>query len=390
MHAPDEASGERKRRADALWRADRQVLMLASPFLGVLAMRLDLVAVVDDRLPTAFTDGRSIFGHADFLLGLTDAERLFVLAHEVWHCALRHHARRLGRERRRWNVAVDHEVNALLREQGFQAPEGAVHFPDYAGWSAEEVYEVVTGRGAHPGGGLRRIDIHELEDDAPDGVRDPDLAPAEDTAIWRCWGERVTAAMQQAGRGPGQLPGSVRQRLEASVRPRVAWRQHLRCFLTQTPTAGFRWTPPARRHWGRGWYLPGRRGEALDVVVAVDTSGSTARLWGQFRSELGGLLRAFREARVRLVLFDTRVTHDAVHGPEHPLPQALTFAGGGGTDLRAPFEHLAANDRPVIVFTDGYGPMPERPPRAAVLWLLAGESRCQPAWGRVVRLPKAT
>ena len=59
--------------------------MLRQPFVAMLAMRLDLVPVVDDRLDTACTDGERIFVDARFLHGLSAADRAFVLAHEVWH-----------------------------------------------------------------------------------------------------------------------------------------------------------------------------------------------------------------------------------------------------------------------------------------------------------------
>jgi predicted metal-dependent peptidase len=40
----------------------------------------------------------------------------------------------------------------------------------------------------------------------------------------------------------------------------------------------------------------------------------------------------------------------------------------------------------VVVFTDGFGPAPEKPPQEQVIWVLMGSDVRQPArWGRVVR-----
>ncbi len=84
----------RKAKTTELLAQDRQKLLTKLPFTGSLVMRLDLVPVSDERLPTAATDGDRIFVDIDFYAQLTAEERLFVLAHEVWHCALLHFLRR--------------------------------------------------------------------------------------------------------------------------------------------------------------------------------------------------------------------------------------------------------------------------------------------------------
>ena len=78
---------------------DRQQLLLRWPFVGGVIMRMELVPVRDDRLDTACTDGDSIFVDIDFYSKLTKDERLFVLAHEVWHSVLLHFVRRQKRDK---------------------------------------------------------------------------------------------------------------------------------------------------------------------------------------------------------------------------------------------------------------------------------------------------
>src|SRR5947199_2164 len=84
----------------------------ASAFFATLALRL--VPAADDSIPTAATDGHALLVNPAFVLGLTPDELVGVVAHEVMHCALCHHARRAGREPARWNVACDLAVNPLL------------------------------------------------------------------------------------------------------------------------------------------------------------------------------------------------------------------------------------------------------------------------------------
>ncbi|MCG5541938.1 MULTISPECIES: vWA domain-containing protein [unclassified Halorhodospira] len=385
--APNPEELERKRRAGALMRADRQGVLVSSPFLGVLAMRLELVPVIDSRVPTAVTDGHAVYAHADFWLELGEAQRLFVLGHEIWHCALQHFARRLGREPRRWNLAVDHEVNDLLVREGFEPLAGAVHFERLRGENAENVYERLGEMGGLPERDPRHADLHELPGPDPStSIQDPDYAPRQDPEIWRSWATRVRAAAQQA-RAAGTLPGWLEARIEAAGPPSVPWQRYLQRFIQQVRGGGTRWLPPSRRHWGRGLYLPSRRTERLDLAVAVDTSGSTVEHWPQFRAELGGILRTCDDYRLRLLQLDTRVTEDHIYTPSQPLPAALPIHGAGGTDLRAPFEHLQnAPPTALVVMTDGFGPTPQMPPAYPVLWALTPGASRKPGWGQTTTM----
>ena len=88
------------------------------PFVGSLLMRLDLVPVCDERLDTAATDGDSIYVDIGFYMKLKADERLFVLAHEAWHCALIHFIRRQDRDKDRFNIAADLEIHFILTDEG--------------------------------------------------------------------------------------------------------------------------------------------------------------------------------------------------------------------------------------------------------------------------------
>ena len=387
--APNADELERKHRTGRLMRADRQGVLISSPFLGVLAMRLDLIAVIDSRVPTAVTDGYAIFAHADFWLSLSEGQRLFVISHEIWHCALQHFARRLEREPQRWNLAVDHEVNDLLIREGFEKLDSAVHFSQFRGENAETVYAALGSQEQLPARDPQQADLHEPPGPDPNAaVQDPDYTPRSDPSVWRGWETWVRAAAQQA-RAAGTLPGWLEERVSATGPPSVPWQRHLKRFIEQVRGGGTQWLPPSRRHWGRGLYLPSRRTQRLDLAVAVDTSGSTIGDWPQFCAELGGILRTCDDYRLRLIQHDTRVTSDECYTPSQPLPKKLPISGAGGTDLCAPFEYLA-DDPPtvMVVMTDGHGPTPEQPPAYPVLWALTPGNSRAPGWGRVVRMSR--
>lgn len=131
--APDDADKIAKAEAKRTWERDRASLLIEQPFVAMLTMNLDIVPAVDCRLPTASTDGSRIYINPYFLKTLTSDERIFVLAHEVWHCALQHFPRQGPREPELWNVAIDHEVNAMLRGQGLTMPDDCVYFQQWEG-----------------------------------------------------------------------------------------------------------------------------------------------------------------------------------------------------------------------------------------------------------------
>ena len=140
----DAADGElarQKRKVEELLAQDRQKLLMKMPFVGALLMRLDLAPVRDGRLDTAATDGDRIYVDIDFYMKLKSEERLFVLAHEAWHCALIHFMRRGDRKKELFNVAADLEIHFILTDEGLKAPFVLPHDPRWKGLSAEEIYE---------------------------------------------------------------------------------------------------------------------------------------------------------------------------------------------------------------------------------------------------------
>ena len=122
----------------------RHVLLTKYPFIGSIALRMDLVPVRDLRVRTACTDGNSVYFDIAFLSSLSNEERIFVLAHEVWHAVLLHLTRRGNRNPTLFNIATDKEVNYLLKEDGL-TPPADLCFPegDEVGKCAEEIYEML-------------------------------------------------------------------------------------------------------------------------------------------------------------------------------------------------------------------------------------------------------
>ena len=124
----------------------RQILSIRYPVFASEIANVEFK--YDSNLPshTAATDGKTIYFDADYLRGLTDEEKLFVVAHEMLHIKFEH-MRRLKtpsgelRDMRLWNIATDAIINANLERDGFKIKKGYVNMPEAINYSAEAFYE---------------------------------------------------------------------------------------------------------------------------------------------------------------------------------------------------------------------------------------------------------
>ena len=420
---------QQKIKVEELLTQDRQKLLMKMSFIGALLMRLDLVPVRDERLDTAATDGDRIYVDIDFYMRLKADERLFVLAHEAWHCALIHFMRRGNRNQELFNIAADLEIHFILTDEGFKAPFVLPHDPRWKGLSAEEIYERIQekahqqkmagggggGSGCRSGSGLSEgkesknikgqgngqgFDKHlekgdkdgESEGDSKSGKgRDADYSPeVKPGAEERCR-ERLTAAVQQYERMKGRLPAGLMGLVEAILKPEIGWKELLSQFVTNCYGGSRRWLPPARRHVWKGLYLQSQRTERLRAIVAIDTSGSTSGDLSKFFSELVALLNSFGSYELTVIQCDAAVgkveTFDDCNLLDPNRKWEVT--GGGGTDFRPVFsyidEHSELDPNLLIFFTDGYGDYPDRPPPYPVMWFLTSDGRCGVEWGQQVK-----
>ena len=363
-----------------------------SAFFATLALRLAPEPAWD--VPTLSTDGQVLRYHPPFVTGLSPAELVGVLAHEVMHCALAHPVRRGDRDAGRWNVACDLAVNPLLVAAGIVLPparlmpgEGAYAGLE-SGKAAEEYYALLPGprdapaeAAGGPGpagdpGGCGRV---------VDPARGDPAAARQLEADWRVAVSQARAAA--AGRGP--LPAGLGRSVGRVLHPPADWRAVLREFVAASARNDYSWVRPNRRFVARGLYLPGLHSEELgDVVLAVDTSGSVdEKLLGRFAAEANAVLSAY-ECAVTVLYHDTDVRKvQTWRSADGPL--VLDPVGGGGTSHARVFDWLdrsGLDPACVVCLTDLETEFPAAPPAVPVLWAVAGPVRAGPPFGRVVSL----
>ena len=133
-----------KKKASEILSVCRRDVLTKYPFIGSIALRMEMAPVRDIRVRTACTDGNAIYFDIAFLSSLTREEQTFVLAHEVWHAVMMHLVRRQNRIPELFNIATDKEVNYMLQKDGFTAPkELLLPTKEEEGKCAEEIYEML-------------------------------------------------------------------------------------------------------------------------------------------------------------------------------------------------------------------------------------------------------
>lgn len=400
--------------------AARTRLIMERPFLGSLVMHLPLKAAPEWCKTTA-TDAKAFYFNPGFIDNLNLAQTQFVLAHEAMHCAMGHDHRRNGRIKRRWDVACEHAVNLVLIEDGMKPPlHGILADQNYLTLSAEEIYPMIpddtpeesfdehlfdsdNDTGSSPdenqrqdnpeageSGGQGREGQSEAEEREGSGgqaSQKPDpLSQAEREELSEQWKNRLAAAAQ-AARQAGKLSQSMMRWVDDLLAPSLPWRALLARFFAVNQRDDYSWRRPSRREGDA--LLPRLSSEGLDVVAAIDTSGSISD--EELRAFVGELdaLKGQVRAKVTLLACDNHVAENAPWEFEPwdtmQLPPGLE--GGGGTDFRPVFDWVETENRSpnlLVYFTDAEGDFPKQPPGYPVIWLVKGKGAVP--WGERVQL----
>jgi len=402
--------------------AARTRLILEKPFLGALVLRLPMHAAEPDWCPTTATDARAFYYNPEYIDALSLAQTQFMLAHDALHCALSHFARRQHRVKHRWDLACDYAINPLLIDDGLKPPPNALVMPMYRGMTAEEIYPLIDdqdesetldrhaydseGRSQGASSGLREDDLQQRpppdqggqgnqerevkarrERDPSQGAAQPQpLTPDEQETLNVQWQQRMAGAAQQAMQA-GKLGGELARMIDHLLQPQLPWRMLLARYMTAAARDDYSYMRPSRRE--GDFILATLRSHQLDLVVAVDTSGSIKDTEvEEFISEINALKGQVR-ARVTFLPCDAKLCEGApwVFDPWEEFVRPYEMKGGGGTSFVPVFSWVErAGVRPdlLVYFTDAEGDFPAKEPVYPVIWLVKGKSKVP--WGQRVQL----
>jgi len=348
-------------------------LLLRHSFFGNLATRLTLINA-DEWCATAATDGQKFYYNSRFIMMLKPKEVEFLVAHEVLHVVYDHMGRRGDRDPQIWNIADDYCVNADLKRHKigqFITTVPCLYESKYDGKSAEEVYDDLMKN-------VKKISMDDLIEqllddhlDSEDGDGEgqegegdgkgkgrPQLSDEEKERIRQEVKQAIINASSTAE--AGSLPAGVERLIRQATDPVMPWRELIQTNLTSAIRTDYSWMRPSRRGWHMDAIMPGMTpGEEIDVVVAIDMSGSISdRQAQQFLGEIGGMMDSFDGYKVHVFCFDTEVYNPQDFNSEN-MDGIDTYEpqGGGGTDFDAIFEYLKKVGnvpKRLICFTDGY------------------------------------
>ena len=117
----------------------KRKMLVKYPFFGSVVASVDYKENKD--IPTAGTDGETIYYNPKYLESLSVEEQTFIFAHEVCHIAFNHILRSEGKDPELWNIATDGVINQFLKRDGLKMVPGGVDMAEAINYDAEQLYE---------------------------------------------------------------------------------------------------------------------------------------------------------------------------------------------------------------------------------------------------------
>jgi predicted metal-dependent peptidase len=355
----------------------RVKLLFSKPFIGQIALRLDLVDA-SEWCRTAAVDGRRFYYNRQFILDLQPKEILFLVGHEVLHCVYEHLGRRGHREPKIANMAQDYLINyTLVQEEVGKMPEGGLYDPAYTDeMSWEEIYELLIenkvtvkmtldehldlgghesdedGQGGGQGGGGQEVEVTVIGKNGPPKLSDDDLQKIKNEL-------RAQVISTAQSLGAGKVPAGIRRLIDGLVEPKMDWRTLLDAHIRSSVKDDYTFQRLGRRSWGSGYILPGQDFQnTVKLAISIDASGSlNDEMLRDFLSEVKGIMTSFPGFEIDLWSFDTEIYNLTRFTPEniHEL-DTWSPGGGGGTMFEANWEFMkreGIEPARFVMFTDG-------------------------------------
>ncbi|MHA2502544.1 MAG: vWA domain-containing protein, partial [Candidatus Kariarchaeaceae archaeon] len=331
-------------------------LYLDLPFFGWILGQLEIVPTRDERVGTYAADTRRIYINPDYTSNMEKPRLKGMLMHLVTHLIMKHGSRKKTADGNIWGIASDvitslmvEETKAQLfddyRYDGQKNPETSQkwetddisniphHLHDT---SVEQNYSTLNEYAES----LRGIE-EEDEDQTPvrqegrykeyyspevyeevrdySGIDTPcgfglamDLMAGEiGEDLERLEDDRFKGILRNAvsqSRDFGKLPSGMQEMINHILNPKIPWYVLLEQYIQKTIVSDWRWNPPNRRMVGMDIHLPSTIKEYLNVVVAVDTSGSiSSEELSAFATETHSILSSFSSVRMTLIDCDAEV-----------------------------------------------------------------------------------
>ena len=338
---------------------------------------------VDEKTPTAKTNGVDVTYGREFVDSLNDKQLGFLILHETMHKAYRHlHVWKslYKKNARLANMACDYVINLQIRD--YDLYESMVSMPvdadgevmgcldeRFRGMDAHQVFMILEkeqqdgGKGQpsdEDGKGQRNYGVQQgegFDDHDWDGAEELTAEEKEEIA------KEIEGALRQGSILAGKMGGNVNRDIQDLLTPKVNWRDALRDFV-KTATQGkdqTTWRRLHKRYIGMDIIMPSSYDEKVgSILLGIDTSGSIGgEELAQFLGEVKSICDEVSPEQIDLLYWDTRVAgHEVYKGAElASLVEVTQAKGGGGTEPACVPHYIKKkqlNPECVIMLTDGY------------------------------------
>lgn len=360
----------------------RVAMLIKHDFWGKMATRMRLINA-DAWCSTLATDGKDFYYNSKFVMSLGNIDKvIFGFAHEVLHCIYDHIPRTGERDRKLSNIAQDYVINADLIHYGVGKAIDEVEIiydKKYFNWGFEEVYDELYKD-------ADKIDLDQLfdqllddhlesgpGDDDGEGGSDGDSNNGSGNDLVSTKRPKLTKEQKQAykdeireavlqaaqGSGAGNLPGGVERIVNNLTNPKMDWRSLINMKIPSLAKNDYTYSNFNKKYMQQGIIVPGLdRQEAIDVCVAIDTSGSISqKTLEEQLSEVVGIMDMYEEFTIRVWQFDTNV-YGYQEFTKDTADDIIEYEikGGGGTDFDANWTFMKEHGiepEMFIMFTDG-------------------------------------
>lgn len=332
-----------------------------SVFIGTILF--SLMFQWDTGVKTGEVDGKTLKINPNWFMGLNPKQHMAALAHYAWHVAFEHNSRIEDfPDKDKFNKAADYVNNILLKDAGYDLPEGFEYDSAHRNMSTDQVYKIIDppeqqpqgspggGQGDGDGDGGYDRDVQPVQGDGTEQGKEQAKQEIQDMIV------KANTQAQMEGQDAGNLPGEIKRMLDELLNPKLDWKTILQNYMNTFQKEDYSWSRPNRRFLPE-YYLPSLHSEAMGhLSVLVDTSCSIGpKEFAAFLTEINSIKESLNPSKLTVVSWDTRVNNVDELNQDEQVSGNVDFVGGGGTDIQDTFDWLRKHQPEVsIIFTDGY------------------------------------
>lgn len=383
----------------------KRKMLVKYPFFGSVVASVGYKENKD--IPTAGTDGETIYYNPEYLEGLSVEEQTFIFAHEVCHIAFNHILRSEGKNPELWNIATDGVINQFLKQDGLKMAPGVVDMAEAINYDAEQLYEKQSQEqsGGESGEDSQKEDkskqdvghdTHSMWEQAVKKHKEQqektDKKDKEKTEL-ESMGEKdafkknledkkkqleelkeaISKQASQAGTSTNRDIRTVND--IGTAKPLIDWRYVLREAIKYDVDWSYK-----NATLEDGVVSANLEEQPMpETEIVIDTSGSINEvLLKNFLRECKNILQ---HTKLKVGCFDTEFYGFHEIRTEEDI-EKMRFEGGGGTDFDVAVGAFSRRVENKIIFTDGEASMPDMPLDA--IWIVFGNRKIYPNGGKVI------